>query len=326
VTGASPVAGAGLPWQRIVRWVALPALALLVAYVVRELDLSRAWAELGPLRARWLVAAAACYFAILPLWAVQWQLLAPIDGARSGRSMFAIVALTSTVLNTTPLLVGEATGIVLLVARGGLSRAAALSVLAMDQLLVGLAKITVLATAALLLTLPQWMSGAVLPLAGGVAALLVLLTVAAWRHSDLSRWAEQRFTPWLGSGVSSVGEALAPLRSPRRGGSALVLAFAKKALEVIAILCIQRAFGISLPVASGVLILACLNLATLLPVVPGNLGVYEAVVVLAYTRLGVPAEQALSVAVVQHLCYFAALALPGCWWVVRGRRVAASQR
>ena len=41
--------------------------------------------------------------------------------------------------------------------------------------------------------------------------------------------------------------------------------------------------------------------------------------VLAYTRLGVPAEQALSVALVQHLCYFAALAIPGCWWLVRGR-------
>jgi uncharacterized membrane protein YbhN (UPF0104 family) len=71
-------------------------------------------------------------------------------------------------------------------------------------------------------------------------------------------------------------------------------------------------------------VLACLNLATLVPVVPGNLGVYEAAVVFAYTRLGVPAEQALSVGLVQHLCYFCALAIPGCWWLVRGRRAAPS--
>jgi uncharacterized membrane protein YbhN (UPF0104 family) len=62
-----------------------------------------------------------------------------------------------------------------------------------------------------------------------------------------------------------------------------------------------------------------LNLATLLPLVPGNIGVYEAAVVLALTRFGVPAEQALGVAVVQHLCYFAALALPGLAFAARTR-------
>src|SRR5678815_471756 len=53
-----------------------------------------------------------------------------------GRDMLGVVALTSAVLNTTPMLVGEATAVVLLVARTRLDRAAALSVLAMDQLLV----------------------------------------------------------------------------------------------------------------------------------------------------------------------------------------------
>lgn len=324
MTDARAARTVGVPWRRIVRWIALPSLALLFAIALRGLDLSRAWAEIGSLNAWWLVAASACYAGILPLWAVQWHLLAPADPARSVRPMLSIVAMTSTVLNTTPLLVGEAAGVVLLVTHAGLSRAAALSVLAMDQLLVGLAKLTVLATAALLLTLPAWMSGAVVPLALGVALLLALLALAAWRYSQLARWSERRLAPWLGSGLTSVGDALAPLRSPRRGGGALLLALAKKALEVIAIVCIQRAFGITLPVASAVLVLACLNLATLVPVVPGNLGIYEAAVVLAYTRLGVPAEQALSVALVQHLCYFCALAVPGCWWLVRGRRAAPS--
>ena len=62
-----------------------------------------------------------------------------------------------------------------------------------------------------------------------------------------------------------------------------------------------------------------LNLATLLPIVPGNVGVFEGAVVFALTPLGVPLEQALGIAVVQHLCYFIALALPGLLAAMRDR-------
>jgi uncharacterized membrane protein YbhN (UPF0104 family) len=233
--------------------------------------------------------------------------------------LFAVIAMTSTVLNTTPLLVGEATGVVLLVTLGGLTRASALSVLAMDQLLVGIAKVTVLASAAVLLTIPHWMSSAAAPLVAGVAVLLGLLSLAAWRHADQARWTERVLTPRLGAGLGSLGAALSPLRSPSRGGGALGLALAKKAVEIGAILCVQHAFGVSLPWASAILVLACLNLATLIPVVPGNVGVYEAAVVVAYSWMRVAPERALGIAIVQHLCYFVALALPGAWWVIRGR-------
>jgi uncharacterized membrane protein YbhN (UPF0104 family) len=303
---------------RALRWIAVAVVAVLLAYSLRRLDLSRAWAEMGALRAGWLLAAIACYFAILPLWAIQWQLLAPPDARRTTARMFAVVAMTSTVLNTTPLLVGEATGVVLLVTLGGLTRPAALSVLAMDQLLVGVAKVVVLSSAALLLTLPRWMSGAAAPLVAGVATLLAVLTLGAWRHADLARWADRVVAPRLGAGVGSLGAALAPLRSPGRGGGAMLLALAKKGVEIAAIVCVQHAFGVSLPWAGAILVLACLNLATLVPVVPGNVGVYEAAVVVAYRWLGVAPEQAFGIAIVQHLCYFLALALPGAWWVARG--------
>lgn len=310
--------------RRTLRWLAFGLVFVLVTVTLRGMDLDRARSEMSALRPAWLAAALVCYFAILPLWAVQWQLLAPPNARRSVARMFAVVAMTSTVLNTTPMLVGEATGVVLLVTLGGLTRAGALSVLAMDQLLVGIAKVTVLSSAAVLLTLPRWMSGAVAPLVVAVAVLLALLVLGAWRHHDLARWAERVVAPRLGAGLTSLGAALAPLRSPTRGGGALLLALAKKGAEVAAILCVQHAFGVSLPWASAILVLACLNLATLVPVVPGNVGVYEAAVVVAYTWLGLAPEQALGVAIVQHLSYFVALALPGSWWVARGRLRATS--
>jgi uncharacterized membrane protein YbhN (UPF0104 family) len=302
-------------------WRVLAVLALLglLTASLQRMDLGRAWAEVSAVRMEWLVLAMACYFAILPLWAVQWHLLAPTRSAPKLGDMFRVVATTSTVLNTTPMLVGEAAAVVLLVAHAGLDSAAAISVLAMDQLLVGLAKLTVLGVAASWAPLPAWMTRAILGLVSGLSLLGVGLLVAAWRHADVTRWLSRIVPLPLARAVGTFATALGPLRSPSRGGATFLLALLKKSAEVLAIVCAQRAFGVSLPLGSAVLVLAALNLATLLPVIPGNVGIYEAAVVLVYTRLGLTPESALGIAVVQHLCYFVALATPGVAWIGRSR-------
>jgi uncharacterized membrane protein YbhN (UPF0104 family) len=299
------------------RLLALLLLVGLFALAARRLDLARVMAELAQIRPVWLALAIVCYVAILPLWALQWSLLAPADPRPPVARMLGVVAMTSSVLNTTPLLVGEAAGIFFLVTRAALERGAALSVLAMDQLLVGIAKVCVLMLAAWTNDLPAWMEHGRTTLGVAVGALLLLLVGIAWRADALSRLAARALPSRVTQLIGAAGAALAPLRSPTRGGGALLLAFAKKIAELAAIICIQHAFGISLPLSSALLVLAALNLATLLPIVPGNVGIYEAAVVLAYGWLGVNAERALGLAVVQHACYFAALALPGYRWLAR---------
>lgn len=317
---------------RIVR-VAL-ALGLAAAFTasLRRLDAARTWDALAAVRGEWLLAAALCYLAILPLWAWQWHLLAPRSRTQTFARMLRVVTTTSAVLNTTPLLVGEATGIVLLVTVAGLDRAAAVSVLAMDQLLVGIAKLVVLASAALLAPLPAWMSRAILGLVAGVGALGAVMLFAASRgalhvaNDDSASPRARSMRATLSRALAALPSALAPLRSPRRGGGALLLALVKKAVEVGAMLCVQRAFGLDLPLGSAVLALGMLNLATLLPLVPGNVGVYEGAVVLAYTRFGLPTGPALGIAAVQHLCYLVALAAPGVVWSVAQRLSSATDR
>ncbi|MFL5607738.1 MAG: lysylphosphatidylglycerol synthase transmembrane domain-containing protein [Gemmatimonadaceae bacterium] len=303
----------------IARLVALLVLATLLGLAARRLDITRVIEELSRVRPVWIALALVGYFAILPLWALQWSLLAAA-GPRARpaiRRMLGVVAMTSSVLNTTPLLVGEAAGIYFLVTCAALERGAALSVLAMDQLLVGIAKVCVLLAAAWTNELPVWMERGRMALAIGVGVLLLGLLAIAWRSQSLSRLAATVLPARLARLVDTCGAALSPLRSPRRGGGALLLALAKKSAELLAIVCLQHAFGLALPLSSALLVLAALNLATLLPIVPGNVGVYEAAVVLAYGRVGVSPERALGIAVVQHACYFAALALPGYRWLAR---------
>jgi uncharacterized membrane protein YbhN (UPF0104 family) len=284
---------------------------------VRRLDLTRVTIELARARPAWIAAAAICYLSILPLWALQWWLLAPTAPERTPRVLLGVIAMTSSVLNTAPMLVGEAAGVQFLSTETQLDRASGLAVLAMDQLLVGIAKVAVLSAAALLLPLPPGISQGVRVLVAGVGVLLLALLVAAWLGPYALRRRSVRTPSRIEGVVVRMLTGLSPLRSPVRAVGALALALLKKCAELLAILAIQHAFGVPLPMASALLVLAALNLATLLPLVPGNAGVFEAAMVFAYVQLGVPAERALGMAVVQHVCYFVALALPGYWWLAR---------
>ena len=299
------------------RVAALLVLGLLAALAVTRLDPAAVLAGLAVAHPVWIGLAVLCFLAILPLWALQWRMLAPSTVTIPASTMLGVVAMTSTVLNTAPLLVGEAAGVFFLVTEAALGRAAALSVLAMDQLFVGIAKVLVLATAATLVALPPWMARGAQSLVVGVALLAIGVVVAAWRAESLSRWASRVAPARAARLIASLGAGLAPIRSPARSGGALALALAKKAAETLAIYCVQRAFGLDLSLASALLVLAAVNLATLLPLVPGNLGVYEGAVVLAYAYLGVTAERALGIALVQHACFFLALAVPGYRWLAR---------
>ena len=301
------------------RVLALLALAGLIVVAVQQMDLRRAAAQLTAVRGEWLVLAIVCYATILPLWAWQWRLLSPRTPETRPREMLGVVTLTSSVMNTTPLIVGEAAAVVLLVSRVGLDRAAALSVLAMDQLLVGVAKLCVLAVAAVVAPLPDWMTRSVLGLLASILLLGAALFVAAWRHADVERALGRILPARIAAALGAFARALEPLRSATRVLSALGLGLLKKAAEVAAIVCVFRAFGLRESIAAAIVVLAVLNLATLVKVVPGNIGVFEAAVVLALTQFGIAPEQALGVAVVQHVCYFVALALPGLLPAARHR-------
>lgn len=289
-------------WLLPIVWVAV-TIALAVA--LPDLPWQRALDQVRHAEIIWLGAAIAANLLILPLWAAEWRLLAPGTARVAYARMFEVVAITAAVLNSVPFFAGEASAVALLVVRAGLSRGAALSVLAMDQLLVGLAKLAVLAAAAVYAPLPTWLRAGVLSLVVAVAALLSILVPLA------HRWEEMRsrllahpsaFRRTLAR-VAAWGSHLDAVREPSRVWRVASLALAKKSVELLGILAVQAAFGLEPSVAGGLLILGALSVTTLLPVTPANLGVYEATVFASYRYLGSPVETALGIAVVQHLCF-----------------------
>lgn len=283
-------------------WAALSA-ALVVA--ARGLPLGRVAGELATLRPEWIAVAVLCGLVVLPLWAAEWVRLAPARERPRYGTTLEVVALTATTLNTVPFLAGEAAGVVLLVGRAGLSRGAAIGVLALDQLLVGVAKLAAIGAAALVAPVPSWVRAGVTAIAVAVGASVVALAVVASRPP---RAADAGLLARVADGAR---RHLDLARDPARIAAVVALAIAKKGAEVGAALAVQQALGVDLPWWSALVVVAALGVGTLLPISPANLGTYEATAFVAYRSLGVAPETAIALGAVQHLCALAAGTLPG---------------
>lgn len=263
-------------WIRIGAWLVATSLIVLL---IRNVDPARALKVISRTNVWWLVVAVASNLLIQPLGAVQWRCMVPDGVIISFRRMLRLFSLTSVANNTTPSLIGHATGALLLAGEPRLGKAGALSVIALDQMAVGIAKIGIIAFAALLLPLPEWMRRGLLGLAIAVGVLIAVGVVIALRTRHLSA-----------------------LRHPRRFFQGAGLALCVKAAEAGAIFAVQQSFGVDSNLRTVIVVLAASALGSVVPIAPANIGTYEAASFGAYRYLGLDAESALGIAVIQHVC------------------------
>ena len=299
-------------------WIVLTAAA---ALFVRTLPWRAVLQMLTTQRIPFALLAVLASAAILPLWALEWERLSPARERPGARRMFEVVAITSATLNTIPFFAGEAAAVLLLVARSGLSRTSALSVLALDQLLVGASKLVVIAAAAAIVPLPPTLRAGILALAAIVGVGLAALVALAWWAPKSSDRVTPSFVASAAGFVRRLADRLEVLRDPRGAVYVLALALLKKSAEVVAVVAAQHALGVALPWWSAVLVVAALGIGTMLPLAPANLGTYEATAFVVYRYLGVPSDVAIGLAIAQHL-YFLIPAVGVGWLVLLVRQFA----
>jgi uncharacterized membrane protein YbhN (UPF0104 family) len=110
------------------------------------------------------------------------------------------------------------------------------------------------------------------------------------------------------------------LRRPLRFASGLAFMLSRRLTEAFAAVCIQKATGIPVSFELALLITAAIALATIIPGPPGNIGYYEAVVVLAYGWGSVGRETAVAAALLQHIAFLVAAMAPGYLLLALRRR------
>jgi len=235
-------------------------------------------------------------------------------------NMFLVVSAMAMISNSVPFMVGQASGVLLLARYGGIGHASALSVYTMEQVAEGIAKLVVVVGLALFAPLPELLARGVQILAVVVSVLGVTFVVLAFRF---------RHPPAAVPPASTLGRvkhfgarwahSLEGLRTPRVFAAGIALALGMKAMELGGILAIQQALGLDLPVGTALLVLASVSFATIVSVSPGNLVVFEAASFAAYRLTGVSPEHALTLSLLQHVCYL--IPMVGVGYLYGGTRM-----
>lgn len=323
-TSPSPPGPSRRIWW-ILGWSVLAAFFAVAAYA---LPWAEVLAALAGAKWQWLGIALVAAIAGWPFWVLQWWLLAPAAHRPTLDRMAQVTALTGTANVSLPM-AGVVAAVGFLIVRGGLPATAAASLYTIDQMLTGIAKVGILALASVLVSVPDWLRTGLLSLTG-VMVLFTLALLAAAHGGTTMR----RLAVGLGEKPARIVNLLAdfidhlePMRQPWLGLAVVLLAFAKKASEVAVALAVQIAVGMEPSLAGAVLVVAALSLATLAPISPGNLGVFEATVILSYQYLGVPLPIAAAAAFLQHGVAFATsllIALYPAWAMPRETRSPAA--
>ena len=298
--------------SRPIRLLLALLVTALAVWAVRALPVERMAASLAAAQLPWIGAAVLAHLVIQPVAATQWGLLlGTTTPPLAWRTLLRVFSLTSVANNTANSLVGHAAGTTMLARLPGVGATRALSLLVLDQLCVGVAKITVLLVAMASLgavssgALPSWLRTGLLALVIPVV-LLLFATIVAPR--GLAPWLSR--LPVVGARVHTWLEIVAAV-PPRRVLAAVGCALLVKGCEAGGIAAVQLAFDVPVTVHTVALALAATAVATLIPVMPANLGSYEGSVYVALTLAGISPTLALTVALAQHATQLLAAILPG---------------
>ena len=269
---------------------------------LQSIDLDRAWIEFSRADPFWLFAAVFFNACILGVWSSLWYLLLPEKCSVPFSRIFQANSYMSTSCNTIPFPGGHAVGVVALARRAEVGQSVALSVLALDQLMEGFAKTFVLTLVVIFVPLPEPVGQAILIFVVVIGFFASIMFYLAHKQPRVKEGTIS-FIDKIRKFVSRWSVHLEILRDVRIFSFGLLLALLMMFVQTLGIWAVQKSLGLDLPFWAPILVMGALNLVTVLPITPGNFGIYEGTAFLAYQFYGLSSELALSLAFLQHLCF-----------------------
>jgi len=291
--------------------------AALYVAVFYRIDLTTIWARLQTARLEWVALGVVAYAGgqWLSAWR-WWLLLRPVNLAVPYLRMVAFYFIGMFFNIFLPTIVGgDAVKAILLARETGAPARATMSVFMERN--VGLFALLTIATAAAFVAPPVEVRGfnllqlTLFVLAGFIVANIVLANRPAYRLVDYL----VAMTPLsrIRSRAASLYDAIVPYREARWRGvvlAATAQSFLFQGVVILVVFLNAKALGLSVPVAALAVFVPLISLAGMLPISVNGLGIREALYLLLFGRIGVPADAAVSMA----LLYFAvtlAASLPG---------------
>jgi uncharacterized protein (TIRG00374 family) len=133
---------------------------------------------------------------------------------------------------------------------------------------------------------------------GASVVFLIALCAVAW--AVLAKWRSAPIARRMVVWVTHFGMGLASLKSPPKAITAVLLGAGAWLAEATTLIALTRGAGGSLSHAQAMVALLALNVGIAVPVLPANIGSFEAGMALGLHHAGVPPPLALAIAVAHH--------------------------
>lgn len=310
---------------RAVRWT-LTALA--VALLVR-LAMTVAWHDVWEAaRAaspRWLAAAALVNLLTPAVRGTRWWLFLRAAGSRSLTLAIHAAYVGSGLNNVLPASGGDAARALLVARRSIIPAATALATLAIDRVVEIATYLALILAIPLYIVVPEVIrrGETIAAITLGVLGLAGVIAARRARHRavDASTPAPHgRFRAHLSRFVTGLVE----LPSLRRVAPAVALSLVAWGIQAMTYHLVALATGLPASFAQSTVVMLAVNLSFLMPLTPGNVGVFQAVYAVTMAALGVPSSAAVATALlIQALQILPMTAVAGVLapdLVVRGGR------
>ncbi len=278
---------------------------LLLYWCLSKIDFSLLWLQIQQIRLGYFILAMLPALCIVALNSLQLKLFLDDFYAVSYARMLRVVAIFSMMVNVVPYYGGHAMMLYLLGEKEKIGKTQTLSLLTLDQITEGFAKLFVFILGAWLFPIPVWLKQGMLSLVLVVISVYLVLVFWAFRYRsvDLSASLDNNWKGKLKKILVMWSYHLKVLRHARLTLLCILLAILMKCVEAVAIYFVQQSFTTGLGFGHALFLVMVLSVSTALPITPGRIGLYEASGMVVYQNFGIASETALAMGFLIHVAH-----------------------
>ncbi len=306
-------------------WIGVLIGAVFLWWAFRQVeDINRVLANLRQANYLLVLPAIGIFFLDVFFRSLRWQvLLSPMRRLPVGE-LFRALVIGFTVNDVLPARLGELARAYLLGRRTGMSKSAVLATIVVERLFDGITMFILLAMVGLFTGLESDVRVA-MRVAGviflGGAAVLVLAATGPKRALAVLGALLSPVPSPLRARALAVAErfigGLAVLQSVRLIGLILLLSMAAWGLEALMYLLIGQGFNLGVRPTAYLMMLAVVNLGTMIPGTPGYVGTFQGLSVFSLGLFGVAPDDALGYSFVLHAALLVPVTLMGFFYLGR---------
>ncbi|MDQ5850866.1 MAG: flippase-like domain-containing protein [Chloroflexota bacterium] len=304
-------------------WLGVAVSALFVYWTATGLEWHAFWGALGQAQYAWLVPAVMVYFGAVWARTWRWHYMLRHMNAIPLRRLFPVVVIGYMGNNVYPARAGEVIRSYVLKRNEGVSISASLATVALERLFDGLVICTFIFATLPFVPLPSVYRRLVAGFSTlfFLALILFLVLAAEPERTDklaariIARLVPERLRPKVGDLAAKFLHGLGSLRSPREVLMIFLTSIAIWITEAATYWVVMRAFPFSVSFPALMLMMAVVNLFTMIPSAPGYVGTFDKPGIEVLKSFGVAQATAAAYTIVLHVALWLPITLLGLFYM-----------